>query len=56
MLVDKLVAQLSYNTVTTPEMVALPMFILMAEILFHTRLSSSLFNGLSLGRTACRAG
>jgi C4-dicarboxylate transporter, DctM subunit len=45
--VDKLVAQLTYNTVTTPELVALPMFILMAEILFHTRLSSSLFNGLS---------
>ncbi len=45
--VDKLVAQLTYNTVTTPEMVALPMFILMAEILFHTRLSTSLFNGLS---------
>ncbi len=45
--VEKLVAQLTYNTVTTPEMVALPMFILMAEILFHTRLSTSLFNGLS---------
>ncbi len=45
--VDKLVAQLTYNTVTTPELVALPMFILMAEILFHTKLSSSLFNGLS---------
>jgi TRAP-type C4-dicarboxylate transport system, large permease component len=45
--VDKLLAQLTYNTLTTPEMVALPMFILMAEILFHTRLSSSLFNGLS---------
>ena len=45
--VDKLLAQLSYNTLTTPELIALPMFILMAEILFHTRLSSSLFNGLS---------
>jgi len=45
--VEKLVAQLTYNTVTTPELVALPMFILMAEILFHTRLSTSLFNGLS---------
>ena len=45
--VDKLVAQLTYNTVTTPEMVALPMFILMAEVLYHTRLSSSLFNGLA---------
>jgi tripartite ATP-independent transporter DctM subunit len=45
--VDKLLAQLSYNTLTTPELIALPMFILMAEILFHTRLSVSLFNGLS---------
>ncbi len=45
--VDKLLAQLTFNTVTTPELVALPMFILMAEILFHTRLSTSLFNGLS---------
>ncbi len=45
--VDKLLAQLTYNTVTTPELVALPMFILMAEILFHTKLSSSLFNGLA---------
>jgi C4-dicarboxylate transporter DctM subunit len=45
--VEKLLAQITYNTVTTPELVALPMFILMAEILFHTRLSTSLFNGLS---------
>ena len=45
--VDKLLAQLTFNTVTTPELVALPMFILMAEILFHTKLSTSLFNGLS---------
>ncbi len=45
--VEKLLAQLTYNTVTTPELVALPMFILMAEILFYTRLSTSLFNGLS---------
>ena len=45
--VDKLAAQLTYNTVTTPELVALPMFILMAEVLFHTKLSTSLFNGLA---------
>ena len=45
--VDKLLAQLTYNTVTTPELVALPMFILMAEVLFHTKLSTSLFNGLA---------
>jgi len=45
--VEKLLAQLTWNTLTTPELIALPMFILMAEILFHTRLSSSLFNGLS---------
>ena len=45
--VDKLLAQLVWNTSTTPELIALPMFILMAEILFHTRLSASLFQGLS---------
>ncbi|MEQ8928293.1 MAG: TRAP transporter large permease subunit [Silicimonas sp.] len=44
--VDKLMAQLSFNSITSPEMIALPMFILMAEILFRTKLSDSLFNGL----------
>ena len=44
---DKLLAQLTWNAATTPELIALPLFILMAEILFHSRLSASLFTGLA---------
>ena len=36
-----------WNSLNTPELVALPLFILMGEILFHTRLSESLFRGLA---------
>ena len=43
--VEKLLAQLTWNATTTPELIALPLFILMAEILFHSRLSASLFTG-----------
>ena len=45
--VEKLIAQLTWNVSTTPELIALPMFILMAEILFRTKLSTSLFSGLT---------
>ncbi len=45
--IDKLLAQLTWNVTTTPELIALPLFILMAEILFHSRLSASLFAGLA---------
>ena len=45
--IEKLLAQVSWNTATGPELVALPLFILMAEILFRTRLSESLFRGLA---------
>ena len=45
--VEKLLAQLTWNATTTPELIALPLFILMAEILFHSRLSASLFTGLA---------
>jgi len=45
--VDRLFAQYTFNIMTTPELVALPLFILMGEFLFRTRLSRSLFNGLS---------
>lgn len=45
--VEKLMAQLTWNVTTTPELIALPLFILMAEILFHSHLSSSLFTGLA---------
>jgi C4-dicarboxylate transporter DctM subunit len=44
---DKLLAQYTWNILTTQELLALPMFIVMGEILFRTRLSQSLFRGLS---------
>jgi len=40
-------AQYAWNILTTQELLALPMFIVMGEILFRTRLSQSLFRGLS---------
>src|SRR5438067_6135417 len=43
---DKLLAQYAWNILTTQELLALPMFILMGEILFQSRLSRSLFQGL----------
>src|SRR6201989_1940099 len=53
---DKLVAQYAWNILTTQELLALPMFILMGEILFQSRLSQSLFKGLApgAGRLLCR--
>src|SRR5437660_3838221 len=44
---DKLVAQYAWNILTTQELLALPLFIVMGEILFRTRLSQSLFQGLA---------
>lgn len=44
---EKLLGQIAYNSVTVPELIALPLFILMAEILFRTELSRSLFRGLA---------
>jgi C4-dicarboxylate transporter DctM subunit len=44
---DKLLAQYAWNILTTQELLALPMFILMGEILFQSRLSRSLFEGLA---------
>src|SRR3979411_3111499 len=44
---DKLLAQYAANILPTQELLALPLFILMGEILFRTRLSQSLFRGLS---------
>lgn len=43
----KLLAQQAYNVVVSPELLALPLFILMAEILFRTKISEALFTGLS---------
>jgi tripartite ATP-independent transporter DctM subunit len=45
--VDKLLAQTVSNVSMSPELVALPLFILMGEILFRTKLSKLLFDGLS---------
>ena len=44
---DKLVAQYAWNILTPQELLALPLFIRMGEILFRTRLSQSLFKGLA---------
>src|SRR4029078_4235902 len=54
---DKLLAQYAWNILTTQELLALPMFILMGEILFQSRLSRSLFQGLApLRRVLTRRG
>lgn len=45
--VDRLFPQYVYNILTTPDLVALPLFILMGEFLFRTRLSAALFTGLA---------
>ncbi|EEB85790.1 trap-t family transporter, large (12tms) inner membrane subunit [Roseobacter sp. GAI101] len=42
----KLLAQQSWNVLSSPELLALPLFILMAEVLFRTNISASLFTGL----------
>lgn len=45
--VQRLLAQDFWGTMTSTELVALPLFILMGEILFHTRLAQNLFDGLT---------
>ena len=45
--VDALLGQIAWNTSTIAELVALPLFVLMAEILFHTRLGAQLFDALA---------
>ena len=44
---DKLLPQYAWNILTTQELLALPLFILMGELLFRTQLSRSLFQGLA---------
>jgi tripartite ATP-independent transporter DctM subunit len=44
---DRLLAQYAWNILTTQELLALPLFIVMGELLFRTRLSRSLFDGLA---------
>ena len=45
--IAKLAAFDLWNSLNAPELVALPMFILMGEILFHTKLARNLFDGLT---------
>ncbi len=45
--VDRLLPQYVFNIMTTPDLVALPLFVLMGEFLFRTRLSAALFSGLA---------
>jgi tripartite ATP-independent transporter DctM subunit len=44
---DRLLAQYAWNILTTQELLALPLFIVMGELLFRTRLSRALFQGLA---------
>lgn len=45
--IEKLLAQQAWNSSVSMEMLALPLFILMAEVLFHTKVSEALFTGLA---------
>ncbi|WP_108260758.1 TRAP transporter large permease [Mangrovicoccus ximenensis] len=45
--VEKLIAQQAFNVLSSAELLALPLFILMAELLFRTKISEALFTGLS---------
>jgi tripartite ATP-independent transporter DctM subunit len=45
--VHKLLAIVTWNSTTSPELLALPLFVLMAEVLFRTNISESLFRGLA---------
>ncbi|MBP2551457.1 tripartite ATP-independent transporter DctM subunit [Neorhizobium galegae] len=45
--VIRLLGQDVWTSLTSPELVALPLFILMGDILFHTRLAEQLFRGLA---------
>lgn len=54
--VGHILSNLVWNATTTPELLALPLFILMAEILFRTRLSALLFQGLAPWTTSLPGG
>src|SRR5687768_3011516 len=43
----RLLPQYAFNILTTPDLVALPLFVLMGEFLFRTKLSKALFAGLA---------
>lgn len=43
----KVLSNIIWNSATSPELLALPLFILMAEILYRTRVATALFEGLA---------
>lgn len=43
----RVLSNVVWNSATSPELLALPLFILMAEILYRTRIATALFNGLA---------
>lgn len=45
--IHRVLSNIVWNSATSPELLALPLFILMAEILYRTRIASALFNGLA---------
>lgn len=45
--ITRMLPQQAYNILTSSDLVALPLFVLMGEFLFRTSLSRSLFNGLA---------
>ncbi len=45
--ITRLLAQHSFNILTTSDLVALPLFVMMGEFLFRSKLSRTLFNGLA---------
>lgn len=45
--IDRLIARDVWGSITGDELVTLPLFILMGDILFHSKLSESLFKGLA---------
>jgi C4-dicarboxylate transporter, DctM subunit len=45
--IDRLLPQYVFNIMTTPDLIALPLFVLMGEFLFRTKLSAALFSGLA---------
>ena len=45
--VEVLLGQLSWNSATVAELSALPLFVLMAEILFRTRIAAAIFDALA---------
>lgn len=44
--IDKLIAQAVWNGLTSSELVALPLFVLMAELLFRSRFTANLFRAI----------